>query len=426
MSRFFLNILFVLSFVPLLNAQINSGFDQIPVQNYTRNDYKAGNQNWSIAQDKNGIVYFGNNNGLLTFNGHSWKQYILPNHTTVRSVATSENGKIFVGSFEEFGYFEADKFGELHYTSLARQLKNYDFHNEEIWNIVIHGDTVYFQSFMVIFKFCNARIEKLIPGGFISHFSKVNNQLIAVVNGKGLYEIYSNQFKLLSDDPLFKQKEISTIISLDHEKLLIATIREGIYTYNKQEGVLNWKTEAQSLLKHDQVNRGLHTQDGRIILGTILNGVYILTKEGLVMQHINKRNGLQNNTVLNLFYDENGDVWVGLDRGIDLLILNSDISFFHDFSGRIGAVYAIHLKDDQLFIGTNQGLYHSSVPKKQLKPFLPEFELIQNSQGQVWSIFGTETQLLCGHNIGTFELEKKKPDSDITNFRRNVLYIFQV
>ena len=407
MSRYIVNFFVSLLFVPFLNAQISNGFDQIPVQNFTRNDYKAGNQNWSIAQDKNGIVYFGNNNGLLSFNGHSWKINILPNHTTIRSVATSENGKIFVGSFEEFGYFEADKFGDIHYNSLSAQLKNYDFHNEEIWNIIIHGNAVYFQSFMVIFKYSNQKIETLIPEGFISHFSKVNNQLIAVINGKGLYTIQDNQFKLLSNDQFFRQKEISTILPLAQNDLLIATLREGVFKFNKNIGVEYWKTDVQQDLKHDQVNKGLTTMEGNILLGTILNGIYILTKEGTLLQHINKRNGLQNNTVLNMFSDMNGDVWVGLDRGIDLLILNSDISFFHDFSGKIGSVYAIHLKEDQLYIGTNQGLYHSSIPKDTKAPVLPEFELISNSQGQVWSIFNTETQFICGHNRGTFELAKK-------------------
>lgn len=44
-----------------------------PVYNYTTSNYKAGNQNWSIRQSKNGVIYFGNNNGLLSFDGVNWE-----------------------------------------------------------------------------------------------------------------------------------------------------------------------------------------------------------------------------------------------------------------------------------------------------------------------------------------------------------------
>ncbi|HQW84213.1 MAG TPA: hypothetical protein PK987_07130, partial [Ferruginibacter sp.] len=37
--------------------------------NYSKPLYKAGLQNWDIKQDKNGIVYFANNEGLLSFDG---------------------------------------------------------------------------------------------------------------------------------------------------------------------------------------------------------------------------------------------------------------------------------------------------------------------------------------------------------------------
>lgn len=33
-----------------------------PVYNYTTGDYKSGNQNWTISQGRNGIIYIGNNN----------------------------------------------------------------------------------------------------------------------------------------------------------------------------------------------------------------------------------------------------------------------------------------------------------------------------------------------------------------------------
>jgi ligand-binding sensor domain-containing protein/DNA-binding CsgD family transcriptional regulator len=404
MYRLFLQIFIILAYTSFTKAQVKSNFGQLPVQNYTRLNYKAGNQNWSITQDKKGILYYGNNNGLLEFNGNTWQLHPLPNGTITRSVASDNMGRIYIGSFQEFGYFENDEYGNLQYTSLSAMLKNYDFHNEEIWKIIIHKDAVYFQSFMVVFKYCKDKIEALTPGGLISCFSMVNNRLVLNINGKGLFELDDNRFTKISDDPFFKNREISVILPYDKEKLLIATNLEGIYLFSPKTGLQEWKNDAQLSLEHDQVNRGIVSPEGNIIIGTILNGIYIFSKDGSLLQHINKQNGLQNNTVLDLFCDRYGDLWTGLDRGVDLIILNSDISFLYDFSGKLGSVYSVHLLDNKLYLGTNQGLYYCPVPKNDDKPKFTGFHFINNSQGQVWNIYYSGNQLLCGHNKGTFEV----------------------
>ena len=87
--------------------------------NYNNNQYKGGLQNWDIAQDTQGIMYFGNNEGLLTFNGRYWNIFPLPNATIVRSVAIDKNNRVYVGGQDELGYFQPDSMGRLQYRSLV-------------------------------------------------------------------------------------------------------------------------------------------------------------------------------------------------------------------------------------------------------------------------------------------------------------------
>src|SRR5688572_5857117 len=93
-------------------------------------DYNAGIQNWSITQDKRGIIYVANNFGLLEFDGEQWQLHPVGNGTKVRSVAIDSRGRIFVGSQNEFGYFFPDGQGRLRYVSLADSLdpkyRNFD------------------------------------------------------------------------------------------------------------------------------------------------------------------------------------------------------------------------------------------------------------------------------------------------------------
>ncbi|HUC80704.1 MAG TPA: SBBP repeat-containing protein, partial [Flavisolibacter sp.] len=88
------------------------------IVNYPSQVYNAGSQNWGITQDKNGILYFANNEGLLTFDGSFWRKFQLPNKTKVRSVAIDKSGRVYVGGQSEIGYFSPNAKGELVYTSL--------------------------------------------------------------------------------------------------------------------------------------------------------------------------------------------------------------------------------------------------------------------------------------------------------------------
>jgi len=73
------------------------------VQNYPKTIYQSGNQNWSVTRDEHGIMYFGNAEGLLAFDGKYWQQHHMPNGLIVRSVSADGRGKIYVGAFGEFG-----------------------------------------------------------------------------------------------------------------------------------------------------------------------------------------------------------------------------------------------------------------------------------------------------------------------------------
>jgi len=100
------------------------------VINYSKQQYNAGNQNWSIAINSVGNIYFGNNKGLLEFDGSNWKLLEMPEQMVVRSVAIGKDDRIFVGAFQEFGYWKKDSEGQFFYTSLSDSLEGYNFHNE--------------------------------------------------------------------------------------------------------------------------------------------------------------------------------------------------------------------------------------------------------------------------------------------------------
>jgi hypothetical protein len=121
------------------------------IKNYAHEQYNAGNEIWHIAQDKNGLLYFANDDGLLTFDGSYWKTYPLPNRSAIKSVAIDSKGRIFVGGLDEVGYFFPDERGVLKYHSLTQLLPVKARQFADVWDIVIYKGRSIFQDHRVHF-----------------------------------------------------------------------------------------------------------------------------------------------------------------------------------------------------------------------------------------------------------------------------------
>ena len=126
--------------------------------NYPKDVYNAGTQNRGIVQDKNGVIYFANYDGLLSFDGTWWKNYPLPNKSVVRAVAIGQDNKIYAGGEDDFGYFSPDRNGKLLYTSLKGLLSEKNNTFSDIWNIVPYGNDIFFQCREKIFQWNNGSI----------------------------------------------------------------------------------------------------------------------------------------------------------------------------------------------------------------------------------------------------------------------------
>ena len=371
---------------------------------YTPETYAGGNQNWMISQASNKFIYVANNEGLLEFNGAKWRLYPSPNNTIIRAVNVVKD-RIYTGCYMEFGYWQRDGFGKLNYFSLVPMLKTQMVEDEHIWNIINFKDWILFQSFDRIYFFNTLKNEFSIINSKnpIPKIVDINGVIYYYVLSEGLYSMEEGKAKLISDLPIFKEGTIINIYPAD-DGLLIHTNNSGFYFY-KNQVLKEWNIPANETLKKMKVYTSLQMKDKSFVLGTISNGIVCLSQEGAIQYQMNQSNGLSNNTALSLFEDIDGNLWAGLDNGINCINLkNSPVRIFNDDRGLLGTVYASALFNDYLYLGTNQGLFYKAVDSNN------PFEFIQATSGQVWSLTVIDGELFCGHHSGTFLIEKDKAD----------------
>jgi DNA-binding CsgD family transcriptional regulator len=395
--------LFLCLFSQILKAD-NIKNTGIPyVQNYQKSIYLSGNQNWSIAKDSKGIMYFGNAQGLLTFDGKYWQQHQMPNRQIVRAVATDAKDLVYAGGFGEFGYWST-KNRKLTYTSLINLVPENNRPSDEIWKIYVDGTRVIFQSFSTIYIYQHHKITVVkAPGTFLFLHHAGGRFLVEVLN-KGLFELTGNSLRPLPHKTPVNPSDVLTVLPYKNNNLLIGTSKDGLFIY---DGVafIPFKTAAGPFLKTYHLNNGSKIGDKYYAFGTILNGLIIIDQEGNIIQQINKSGGLQNNTILSLFTDDAQSLWTGLDNGIDRVELNSPLYFYLDKAGQFGTVYSSLIYKNNIYLGTNQGLFYSPWNHgngSRINTF--DFKLIPNSQGQVWDLSIIDGELICGHNDGTFKV----------------------
>ncbi|WP_223256073.1 triple tyrosine motif-containing protein [Flavobacterium laiguense] len=369
-----------------------------PIIKYSPNLYGAGNQNWMISQSPNKYVFFANNEGLLEFNGAHWQLYPSPNETIIRSVKVINN-RIYTGCYMEFGFWTRQTNGKLNYTSLSKTLKNKILNDEQFWNILNYDQWVIFQSLNRIYIYdSKTGVFKIItPKSNISKSYGTSASIYFQTINEGLFELERGKAHLVSNNPILIKNRIINVFAIN-EGLLVQTQLNGFYKVGGNS-VSKFTTEADSQIETSSVYSSIILSDGSYVVGTVSNGVFILSKEGKLKYHISQNKGLSNNTALSLFEDLDNNIWVGLDNGVNCINLQSPIQSYTDDTGVLGTVYTSILFDGELYVGTNQGLFYKNYNSKE------GFKFINGTKGQVWSLFENKGTLFCGHDSGTFIIE---------------------
>ena len=95
-------ILAVLVLVPGTLAQPNGEAGRPYLQTYGPKNYGAAPQNWAVVRDQRGLLYVGNTDGVLSYDGVSWRLIPTANNSVVRSLALDAANTIFVGAKRVF------------------------------------------------------------------------------------------------------------------------------------------------------------------------------------------------------------------------------------------------------------------------------------------------------------------------------------
>lgn len=406
MKRGILFLLILWFCCSLLPAQSNS-IGSPSIRNYTKSDYRGGTQNWAMTQDQRGVVYAGNNEGLLEFDGSSWQTHFLPNRTIARSVALDTRGRLYLGGQDEFGYLTTDAAGRIQFSALSHLVPENFKSFEDVWEIFPLPEGIFFCTQRAIFKLNGEKIQVIQPETRFDHFFELKGKLYVQDSRKRLLTWSGNKLQPIPQSNHLAGVEIAAMLPFDEEQTLIVSVANGLFLMSDEE-IRPWNTASTPFLKEFRAYCAIELADRRYAIGSPHNGLLIMDRDGQPQLHLNTSTGLQNNTILCIMQDRAQNLWLGLDNGIDYVEISSQFSMIRSEEGLEGTGYASILYQGNLYLGTNQGLHYINWTEdiNPLDP--PRLRLVGNGKGQVWSIHNLDGELLIGHHEGAFYLRKNQ------------------
>lgn len=371
---------------------------QRPTINYTRTRYASGSQNWMVAQHPNGWLYFANNKGLLEFDGELWNTYPMDGEKA-RAVCIDADSTIYIGGMRQFGRFEPNRLGGLDYRQLSDSLTQQGRFNV-IWNILAADHRIYFQSDWEIYCYDKSGDSlHVVPAHRNIKRSALIGGKLYIADASGLSVLNGDRMLPLSGTQAVAPCKVVALLPFGREEeVLVVTEKNGLFVYDGI-ALTRLATAADPFLLRNRLFCA--AIDGHTLaLGSIQNGVQLVDLKQNRTENISTHNGLQNKTVLSVAFDRNGDLWLGLDNGIDYVHLNSVRADLYGGKPVIGSGYASCLYHGRIYYGTNQGLYRSAVavdPGSDIR-----MEQVEPLGGQIWNLSVHDDRLFCSADAGLF------------------------
>ncbi|MFZ4474892.1 MAG: two-component regulator propeller domain-containing protein, partial [Saprospiraceae bacterium] len=381
-----------------------------PVTNFQKRIYQAGTQSWDIAQDARGMLYFANNEGLLQYDGTFWTCYPIANGTCVRAILVVPAHRIYVGGQGDLGYFCPNTLGRLTYYSLLAQIPEAQRRFEDVWDIAQTADgAVWFRTNDRVFRYQNNQMQVLLAGSNLRFLQAVNGVLFVEDVEKGLLKFDGQSFIPVNPNLRFGSP-VTGAVGFGGDTVLISTLKNGIYCYQNNQ-LIPWPTSVDAFLCQKRIYACTRVGNGQLAFATSLGGMLVMDLNRRPLLWLEKNAGLQNNNVLSIFCDRAQNLWLGLDNGIDLVEMSAPFYRLLPDPALQGTGYAATVYDQQLYLGSSNGLYTKHW-KDYYDPFARlDFDLVPTTTGQVWALQQVEQTLFMGHHEGAFQIKTNQANN---------------
>lgn len=355
---------------------------------FSVDDFGSSGQIWAGAQGADGNVYFGNRQDILTYNGIEWSKIRTANtekfkasyekikESKVREIIRASDDKLYVGRENNFGYIAYNDSGAPRYYPLFAQTGSNDPGN--FWNIFeLNSQKILFVGENALFTVANKKVTQLtLPSGLRGFTSRTSCRFgkgVLILFQKGadndkritkyLYiDAFTGKMKEIFPPEHINIRNIRGSVEIDGTWYIL-DIRGQFYSATLKNGSFSWNSENATIFPQlSGISPNYIRRNGNhLFMGTETEGLLIADLNGTVIRRIDAYDGLKNLGVFKLFHDEEGNLWLCLDNGIQLIESSSPVTFFNNTEGVSSLAEAIVFDGNDMLVGLHSDIFTTEV-----------------------------------------------------------------
>jgi serine phosphatase RsbU (regulator of sigma subunit)/ligand-binding sensor domain-containing protein len=337
-----------------------------PTRFFSATEYEGQPQNWAVRQDHRGVMYFGNNSGVLEYDGENWRTISITNETNARSLCVDKDGRVFVGAQAEFGYLAPDSSGQLIYNSLLDKLTAEDRDGfTDVWQTHAAAEGIWFHTKEKLFFWAHDSIQTINPTAIdsvntaIIHTTFLINDVLYVKEvRRPLKKVVDGKLVAVGNEVLASSR-IYSMLPYGNDEILIATRSEGLFILDANEQIRALPSSLTEFFGQARIYSGIRIDDNLFLINTLRAGSIFIDREGNVTGRLDESSGLPEQNIKASFIDAQGKLWLATQNGIIRLDHSSPTTHFGPLQGLPGTIQTIVEFNGRVFVATALGVFHS-------------------------------------------------------------------
>lgn len=235
-------------------------------------------QNFAIAEDGQGIVYVGNTDGLLEFDGGQWQLHPLPNGELVRSIEVDAEDRVLVGGYNLFGWMQRDASGQLQFHDLTARFADVLAGREfaDIWDVRLAPEGVYFRGLRDVFLWnpANDQVAHWFHEGRFGDLRHHAGRTVLQFRGEGLRRYVDGDWQVMPGTAGLDLL-IHAWVAFSEGRLL-GLSAQGDWWWLDAKGEVSTARMPASLPPAHQFSTGMVLQDGSLALAGNMGQVWLV------------------------------------------------------------------------------------------------------------------------------------------------------
>ena len=294
----------------------------------------------AISQD-NTNIYISTPQGILYFNGISWNKIETPGNAIF---CDKHKGNIFVGAKNFIGEITSDEFHQKELKSIVTDSLTF---TGNVSKLVCYKNQPYFLVNNLLYTVTNGTLQQIQFAEKITSIFVVRERFF-ISTSTQLYE-----FRSLTDIvPLVNESAVTGVYS---DGSIILRLEDRFVKLLSDNTIVPFPTEIDNFLIDEFVCFLKYNDE--LIIGTKSHGIFSLSAKGEIFREFSEYTGFASNTINDFIVDNNSNLWVTTNCGLERIELNLAISCFDKFTELRGNVKTIIRYKGTLYVGTDCAIY---------------------------------------------------------------------